>query len=111
MSGHPAPIQAIYGLWDAWALSWIIAALWRAPATARPPLMTSLWRDGVAFVGASMIVAWGSPYASRGQSLDDRLHAPLWTAPPAAAWVLVAATFAAFSFCWWARLHLGPLWS
>jgi protein-S-isoprenylcysteine O-methyltransferase Ste14 len=110
VSGGPAPIQVIYWLWDAWAISWIIAALWRAPATARPPLMTRLWRDGVTLLGAVLVVIWGSSYVGRGESLDDRLHTPLWIAP-AAAWVLVALTAAAFAFCWWARLHLGPLWS
>jgi protein-S-isoprenylcysteine O-methyltransferase Ste14 len=105
------PIQAMYFVWDAWALSWIIAALWRAPATARPPLLTRAWRDGVTLLGAVMLVVWGSPYVAAGQSLDDRLHVALWTAPPAAAWTLVGLTAAAFIFCWWARLTLGPLWS
>ena len=105
------PLQAIYYLWDAWAVSWIVAALWRAPATARPPLSTRLWRDGLTLLGAVLVVVWGSPFVAVGQSLDVRLHAPLWQAPAALGWALVAMTFAAFAFCWWARLHLGPLWS
>lgn len=103
--------QAIYWLWDAWAASWFIAAAWRAPATARPPLATRLWRDGVTLAGAALVVFWGAPFSSPDASLDVRLHAPLWEASPAGAWALVALTFAAFAFCWWARLHLGPLWS
>ncbi|HEY1880158.1 MAG TPA: isoprenylcysteine carboxylmethyltransferase family protein [Caulobacteraceae bacterium] len=105
------PLQAIYWLWDAWAVSWFIAALWRAPATARPPLSTRLWRDGLTLFGAALVAVWGSPFSAPGESLDGRLHASLWQAPPAAAWGLVALTFCAFAFCWWARLHLGPLWS
>lgn len=106
-----SPIQVIYYFWDAWGLSWILAALWRAPAAARPPLSTRLWRDGLTLVGAVLVVVWGSPFTSRGGGVDARLHAPLWHAPPDADWLLVAVTFAAFAFCWWARLHLGPLWS
>lgn len=105
------PIQAIYWLWDAWAVSWIIAAVWRAPATARPPVWTELWRDGVTLVGASLLIVWGSPFSGQGDRLDVRLHAPLWRTPEGAGWALVAMTFAGFTFCWWARLHLGPLWS
>ena|SRR5579863_7919754 len=105
------PIQAIYWLWDAWAVSWLIAALWRAPATARPPLSTRLWRDGVTLAGAALVVLWGSPFSAPGASVEGRLHAPLWQAPAAVAWGLVGLTAASFAFCWWARLHLGPLWS
>ena len=105
------PLQAIYWLWDAWAVSWFIAALWRAPATARPPVWTELWRDGLTLMGAVLLVLWGSPFAVQGDSLDVRLHAPLWQTPTAAGWALAGLTFAAFAFCWWARLHLGPWWS
>src|SRR5580704_19556857 len=37
--------------------------------------------------------------------------APLWHAPDAAKWALVGLIVLAFAFCWWARLHLGRLWS
>jgi protein-S-isoprenylcysteine O-methyltransferase Ste14 len=35
----------------------------------------------------------------------------LWTLPPAADRLLVAATVAGLAITWWARLHLGLLWS
>ena len=35
----------------------------------------------------------------------------LWPAEAAFDWVMVAVCAAGFSFCWWARLHLGKLWA
>src|SRR5438552_6365579 len=35
----------------------------------------------------------------------------LWHAGDGLGWVLVAATLAGVSFTWWARIHLGRLWS
>ena len=39
------------------------------------------------------------------------IGAPVWSPPAAVRWSLVALTVAGFGFCWWARLHLGRLWS
>src|SRR5689334_14396588 len=36
---------------------------------------------------------------------------PLWGENAAVGWLLVAAELAAFAFAWWARIHLGRLWS
>jgi protein-S-isoprenylcysteine O-methyltransferase Ste14 len=36
---------------------------------------------------------------------------PLWSAPEAMNWIWFLLVLAGFAFCWWARLHLGRLWS
>ncbi|HWD66435.1 MAG TPA: isoprenylcysteine carboxylmethyltransferase family protein [Caulobacteraceae bacterium] len=105
------PQQTIYGFWDAFVVSWAIAAFWRRPATARPPVWTELWRNVVTGVGAIIVVGFAAPFSGTGESLDVVLHTPLWRSPPAIAWSLVVLTAAGFAFSWWARLHLGPLWS
>lgn len=35
----------------------------------------------------------------------------LWTVPIGAGWAMVALCFIGFAFAWWARIHLGQLWS
>ena len=35
----------------------------------------------------------------------------LWTAPPEVNWAFVVLLVVSFAFCWWARVHLGALWS
>ena len=37
--------------------------------------------------------------------------APLWSLGDAGGWALVGLAILGFLFCWWARLHLGRLWS
>jgi protein-S-isoprenylcysteine O-methyltransferase Ste14 len=36
---------------------------------------------------------------------------PLWQAGGVAGWACVAAELGGFVFAWWARIHLGKLWS
>ena len=35
----------------------------------------------------------------------------LWTSPPEVNWAFVVLLVVSFAFCWWARVHLGALWS
>jgi protein-S-isoprenylcysteine O-methyltransferase Ste14 len=101
-----APQQAIYWLWDAWVVSWVVAAGWSARTAVRAPRRAQLWRDALALAGAAIVINFAAPYpGSRGW------HVPLWWQSAPAAWGLVALTAAGFAFCWWARLHLGRLWS
>jgi protein-S-isoprenylcysteine O-methyltransferase Ste14 len=55
-------------------------------------------------------------YRSSGSAADDgRLNGFLWTrlweAPSTFGWTMVGLAVCGFVFCWWARLHLGRLWS
>ena len=101
-----APIQAIYWLWNAWVVSWVIAALWSGRTAFRGPRWSQFWRDVLAMSGAAILIGFSAPFpGSRG------LLAPLWRTPTSMAWGLVALTATGFAICWWARLHLGQLWS
>ena len=42
---------------------------------------------------------------------DLRAELILWRTPVALAWAMVAVVFAGLLFTWWARIHLGRLWS
>jgi len=42
---------------------------------------------------------------------DPRAEMILWRTPVAFAWAMVGAAFAGLLFTWWARIHLGRLWS
>jgi protein-S-isoprenylcysteine O-methyltransferase Ste14 len=35
----------------------------------------------------------------------------IWVSPPLIDWLLLIPVFGGFAFCWWARVHLGELWS
>jgi protein-S-isoprenylcysteine O-methyltransferase Ste14 len=73
------------------------AAAWSRRTQARPGLAAELPYRILTIIGFVLIF-------SRA--------AGLW--PPLAAtvqWALVLLAGAGFAFCWWARLHLGALWS
>jgi protein-S-isoprenylcysteine O-methyltransferase Ste14 len=109
------PQQVIYWLWDAWVASWVLAALWSARAAARPPLLSELWPDALALAGAAILIGLAAPVADAHARANlvfrGAMLAPLWATSPLAAWALVGLTGFGFAFCWWARIHLGRLWS
>ena len=97
---HPA--FALWLLWPVWSASWMIAALWASPAARRPG--TPAERRAVILVVLGFILLFIEP---PGLAPFGRL----WAAPMPFAWAMVVATAAGFALCWWARLHLGRLWS
>ena len=97
MSAVFAPLLA--GLWLAWIVSWHVAALWRGSKREEAPRRAYRWHVAIAIVGFLLVF-------SRWQPLPR-----LWPASDALGWAMVALTVAGFAFAWWARIHLGKLWS
>jgi protein-S-isoprenylcysteine O-methyltransferase Ste14 len=96
------PLAAIYVLWAAYFLSWSIAALWSARTLARPigPLAVL---DRILFL-AGFGLLFGLLHLQDAALQALRL-------PHEVGWVLAGVTVIGFALCWWARVHLGPLWS
>ena len=88
--------------WGLWALSWLAAALWSAPTVKRPAPNASLLYRVVIVLGVLLLLSRTSEW----------LHAErLWHVGYGGALALGALTIPCFLFVWWARLHLGKLWS
>jgi len=107
------PQIAAWALWILFLLSWYAAMLWTAKAVTRERLgRRSLYFLAYA-IGFWLLFAipdWfrhGDPRAWHPPAFT----LPLWNESPAAGWALVAAELAGFAFAWWARIHLGRLWS
>jgi protein-S-isoprenylcysteine O-methyltransferase Ste14 len=97
-----APEIALTLGWGAWWLSWMAAAAWSDRAASKPP-----WHEQIAYrlcviLGVALLF---------GLLRADRPEWILWHVPPPVAWALVAIAAAGFAFTWWARIHLGRLWS
>ncbi len=106
------PQTWIYAPWVAWALSWTIAAAW-ANRTVQDPggarqLPYRIFTVSGFFLLLGFVVENG-----RGSEFGagDFLFHRLWTLPENAQWAMVGLAALGFAFCWWARLHLGALWS
>ncbi len=94
--------QIIVGLWIAWAFSWYVAALWSSPAAKRAGIRRELGYRIVLIAGGVLLAV---PSLGHGGALR------VWHVTRPEAWACVAFEAAGFAFCWWARLHLGRLWS
>jgi protein-S-isoprenylcysteine O-methyltransferase Ste14 len=95
------PDRFAYAAAVAWLLSWMAAAWWSKP-TARARGGFGLY--GVPAVLGSLMVYGPRPSASSA--------APqLWNLTPPVAWAFAGVTVAGIAFAWWARVHLGALWS
>jgi len=97
-----SPGRAIVLLWIAWALSWLAASWWTAATEKRAGM-----RREIAY--RAVLVAGGVLFAVPAHRYEGVLR--LWHVGFAAAWACAAFALVGFAFCWWARLHLGRLWS
>jgi protein-S-isoprenylcysteine O-methyltransferase Ste14 len=103
MEAMRAPQIVMTGLWVAWWLSWLAAAWWRDRAAAKPSRVRQIGYRLLAAAG--MVLLFGS-YRHAFES-----EVILWRTPEAAGWLLDVGALGGFAFTWWARVHLGRLWS
>lgn len=97
-----SPPFAILWLWGLWYLSWMIAAFWSNRTEGRPKFQSELFYRLGNIIGILLLFA--------GHRRNGH-HARLWHAPLEVRWCLVGIATAGFAFCWWARIHLGRMWS
>lgn len=97
------PGMAIFALWSAWILSWIIASPWSGRTVKRAGLYGELSYHIPILSGAVLMFGF--------RSLAPVLGKRLYHTPPACGWVLAALVALGLLFTWWARLHLGSMWS
>lgn len=95
--------DAVMVLCGLFVLSWVAAAVWTqrtVGSMAMGPLRP--------LYGAGVVAALALIVASR---VWPWMHERLWPERPAFDWLMFAVCAAGFAFCWWARIHLGALWS
>jgi protein-S-isoprenylcysteine O-methyltransferase Ste14 len=97
------PQSAITRVFAVWFISWLAAAVWSAPASARPGWRRETPYRSLTVGGAVLLFGIYAPREWFGRAL--------WPVSDALGWTLVAVAIAGFLFTWWARVHLGRLWS
>ncbi len=89
-------------IWIAWVLSWIAAAFWRAPTQKRAATRDQ-WLSRVLILAGAVLLF---------HSTRRILHEPrLWHVGYGGGDALAVVALLGIAFAWWARIHLGPLWS
>lgn len=97
---HVTPAFAITTAWVAWGVSWLAAAVWSRRTAARAGA-AELPSRLVTLIGGVLLFA-----PTRGWALG-----PEWEVSAALAWAMFGLIVLGIAFAWWARLHLGTLWS
>ncbi|WP_448953419.1 methyltransferase family protein [Labrys neptuniae] len=95
------PALVLPVLWIAWVISWLAAARWASTPVRVVNGGTTLFYRTCLAAGALLIIL-----PSRFGWAPRLWHPAIWQS-----WAIDLMALAGFAFCWWARLHLGRLWS
>lgn len=97
------PEGTIVVLWVAWLVSWGVAAFWSNRTEKRGGIVAELAFRIPFWISATLLLApFSDPHFAQVQ---------FWRLNAALKWIMVALTATGFLFVWWARIHLGRLWS
>ncbi|MGH6877583.1 MAG: methyltransferase family protein [Rhizomicrobium sp.] len=100
-------------LWAIWYATWIAAVVWSA--RTKTQMKTDICGVHRLLLTFGLIFLLLLPVPSGKPLLGVAPMAwcgeKLWREPAWLSWLLFALAAAGFGFCWWARLHLGRLWS
>jgi protein-S-isoprenylcysteine O-methyltransferase Ste14 len=98
------PDWMILALWIAWLASWGVAAFWSNRTEKGGGIAAEIAFRTLFWAGATLLLA---PLSYR------RYYAlvQVWDLNAVLKWILVVLTATGFLFAWWARIHLGRLWS
>jgi protein-S-isoprenylcysteine O-methyltransferase Ste14 len=97
------PLSLIRIAWIVWLISWFAAAAWSDRTVRRPAVRREVVYRVLTVVGAALLFGF-NPGGVRADT-------PLWPVAPAIGWLLAGLGICGFLFVWWARIHLGQLWS
>jgi len=98
------PEGTILVLWVAWLASWGVAAFWSNRTEKRGGIVAEIAFRILFWASATFLLA---PFSDQHYA-----QVQFWRLDNAALkWILVALIATGFLFVWWARIHLGRLWS
>lgn len=97
----PSASLVLVGLWIAWLASWFLAAGWTATTVTQQSSGSRLLQSLPIWVGAWLIA----------RTPNGVLASPIYPRQAWVAWAAVGLAALGLAFTWWARLHLGRLWS
>src|SRR2546421_10626981 len=95
--------HTIYAFWGAWLVSWNVAAFWSDRAEKRGGIGAEVGFRALIGIGGILI------FGFRQGHYHTQMQ--LWHFGDVLKWTLAALTGGGLLFTWWARIHLGRLWS
>jgi len=99
----PDLASLVLAIWVAWLASWLLAARWTATTRSREPGVEQLRYGVPTCIGA--ILLFSHPHLL-GPLLDR-----VYPEPVVLSWIAASFVLLGLAWTWWARIHLGRLWS
>lgn len=96
------PTHSLALIWIAWLISWAVASLWSG-RTEKQVMTWDSRRYRVPIVAGGLLL---TPWTA--QALAEE---PVWHVGRGGTYALAGLTLAGTLLTWWARIHLGRLWS
>jgi len=96
------PLDAAGALWSLWFISWMAAAAWSTRTVEGQHAGDRLRHVVLMALGAYLLF---------GYAKASWLRQELLSMPRSLQWAVVALMPAGFTYAWWARVHIGKLWS
>jgi len=96
------PGTVIISIWIGWAISWVVAARWSNRTESRPAIGPEIGYRLLMGVGTVIMFVPAHGY-------EGPLR--LWHVGWVGGWLCAGLVGAGVAVAWWARLHLGRMWS
>jgi len=101
-------LVACYALWIGWVISWVAASVWTNRTVARPSAARQWSYQLPELAGYALLLG----FVQTGNGLKPLAWlSPYWHLPVTLQWMFVVLCADGIAFAWWARIHLGRLWS
>jgi protein-S-isoprenylcysteine O-methyltransferase Ste14 len=97
-----SPARLFVLAWVLWAASWFVASFWSAKTERKAPIREQ-WIYRVLMVAGGVLLYHRTSWRLGAERLFHVGYD--------GAYALAGVAIAGFAFAWWARLHLGRLWS
>jgi protein-S-isoprenylcysteine O-methyltransferase Ste14 len=96
------PNQILELLWIVWLCSWVAASVWSSRPEKRIAKAETWTYRAVMIAGCILLVPWTTPLLGEKQ---------IWQVGHGGVYLLTVVLLAGLGLTWWARIHLGKLWS
>jgi protein-S-isoprenylcysteine O-methyltransferase Ste14 len=96
------PSELLELIWIGWLISWIVASFWSSPMQKRVATSEARTYRAAIIAGSVVLMPWTA------RMLGEK---PIWDVDYNGAYALAGVMLAGLLLTWWARLHLGRLWS